>query len=282
MKDVSYHYIVEPTQATPSSGTAITQVQHIIFEQEVKDYVKEKRHHKRNMAEMYNVIHGQCTKEFIDQMRTYPDYNQANEESDAIKLLKIIKQISYNHDREMYRPRAILLSLKSLLSCQQHDMTNIDYYEELSNLKAVLASLGVQLAFQPLQEQAKEIVCPHKKFENLNPSEILSVKFGAEEIFFSSLLIQNSDPQRYGDLIVDLANKYTMNSNNYPRTTQEAKRMLNQYQPRSKSYEVASPYDGTTDADILDVHNDNWTIWMSPGNNIELQYVKPTINMAKI
>ena len=94
-------------------------------------------------------------------------------------------------------------------------MTNIDYYEELNNLKAVLASLGVQLAFQPLQEQAKEIVCPHKKFENLNPSEILSVKFGAEEIFFSFLLIQNSDPQQYGDLIVDLTNEYTRGF--YPR-----------------------------------------------------------------
>ena len=132
-------------------------------------------------------------------------------------------------------------------------MTNIDYYEELNNLKAVLTSIGVQLDFQPLQEHTKEIVCPDNKFEKWDPSKILLVKFGAEDIFFSSLLIQNWDPQRYGDLIVieDLANKYIMNYNNYPRTTQEAKRMLNQYQPRSKSTEVASPYDGTTDDDTI-------------------------------
>ena len=154
MKDMSYHYIVKPTQATPSSETAIMQVQNIIFEQEVKDYVKDKRHNKKYMGEMYNVIHGQCTKEFNDQMRMYPAYNQANEESDAIKVLKIIKQISYNHDQEMCRLKAILLllSLKSILSCQQHDMTmsNIDYCKELTDRKAVLTSMGVQLAFQPL------------------------------------------------------------------------------------------------------------------------------------
>ena len=117
---MSYHYIVEPTQATPSSASSITQVQQIIFEQEVKDHVKEKQHHKMNMVEMFNVIHGQCTKESIDQMRTYPRYDQVNEESDAIKLLKIIKQISYNRDHKMCRPRAILSSLKSLLNCRQH------------------------------------------------------------------------------------------------------------------------------------------------------------------
>ena len=146
-------------------------------------------------------------------------------------------------------------------------MTNIEYYKELSNLKAVLASIGVQLAFQPLQEQAKEIVCPHKKFENLDPSDILSVKFGAEEIFFSCLLLQNSDPQRYGNLTIDLANKYIMNYNNYPRTTQEAKRMLNQNQPRFKSYEEASPNDVTTDDDTTYNINDD-----DDNNNNNEQY----------
>ena len=32
MRDMSYHYIVEPTQAAPASGTSITHVQQIIFE----------------------------------------------------------------------------------------------------------------------------------------------------------------------------------------------------------------------------------------------------------
>ena len=99
---MSHLYIIEPTQAAPSSDTAITRVQQIIFEQEVKDYVKEKRQHKMNMAEMFNVIHRQCTKEFIDQMRTYPEYELANDESNVIYLVEIIWKICYRHDRKMY------------------------------------------------------------------------------------------------------------------------------------------------------------------------------------
>ena len=87
---MSHLYIIKPTQATPVSGTAITRVQQIIFEQKVKSYVKRLEDHKDNMAEMFNVIHGQCTKEFIDQMRTYPEYEAANDASDVIALVQVI------------------------------------------------------------------------------------------------------------------------------------------------------------------------------------------------
>ena len=60
MRDMSYHYTVEMTQATPSSGSAITRVQQIIFEHEVKDYVKEKQQLKMKMA--------RCLKSFTDSV----------------------------------------------------------------------------------------------------------------------------------------------------------------------------------------------------------------------
>ena len=87
MRDISYHYIVEPTQAPLSSGSSTTRVQQIIFEQDMEDFVKEKRYHKMLMAEMSNVIHGQCTNEFINQMRTYLEYKTANDESNVNFLL---------------------------------------------------------------------------------------------------------------------------------------------------------------------------------------------------
>ena len=77
-----------------------------------------------------------------------------------------------------------------------------------------------------MQEQAKETLCHFKKFEYLDPSELISVQYWVEEICFSSILIPNSDPQQYDNLMVDLANEYTINNNNYPQTIQEAKQML--------------------------------------------------------
>ena len=69
---MSYIYIKQPIEVT---GSQATKGKEIIFEQEVKDSVKEEQYQKRNMAEMLNIIHGQCTKKFIDQIRTYPNYN---------------------------------------------------------------------------------------------------------------------------------------------------------------------------------------------------------------
>ena len=118
-------------------------MQQIIFEQEVKDYVKKKRQHKMKMVEMFNVIHGQCTKEFINQMRTYPEYKLTNNESNVISLVKIIQKICYWHDREMYKPQAILFSVKGLINCLQHDSSNIDYFEKIRDQKEVLTSIGI-------------------------------------------------------------------------------------------------------------------------------------------
>ena len=107
------------------------------------------------------------------------NYSKSSNRSPTIVTIKCADQgRSYRHSRAF----SIVANIY---------MTNIDYYEELNNLKAVLTSIGVQLDFQPLQEHTKEIVCPDNKFEKWDPSKILLVKFGAEDIFFSSLLIQN-------------------------------------------------------------------------------------------
>ena len=90
MREISYHYIVEPTQVTPPSGSSITRVQHPIFKQKNKSYVKIVEDHEDNMAEIFKVIHGQCTKEFVNQMHTFPEYKLANDESNVISLIEII------------------------------------------------------------------------------------------------------------------------------------------------------------------------------------------------
>ena len=132
------------------------------------------------MAEMFNVIQGQCTKEFINQMRTYPEYGVANDESDVISLAEIICKICYRHDHKMYKPQAILFSVKALINCLQHNSSNIDYLEKMRDQKEVLTSIGVQLSYEPLYEQAKGLLYPYKQLQYLADAELELVKSGAE------------------------------------------------------------------------------------------------------
>ena len=166
-------------------------------------------------------------------MRTYPEYEVAiNQSNNVIGLVKIIRKICYLHDQEMYKCQAILYSMKGLLNCLQHDSTNIDYYEKMRDQKEVLRSIGIQLSFEPLYEQAKGLLYPYKQIQNLTDVEKKLVMTAAEEIFYSFLLVNNADRKRYGDLQTEMMNSYTQNRNIYPQSIVDAKRMINNYVPK--------------------------------------------------
>ena len=116
----------------------------------------------------------------------------------------------------MYKPQAILFSLKALLTCLQHDSSNIDYFEKMRDQKEVLLSIGINLFYEPPYKQAKGLLYPYKPLQNLTDSELDMVKSGAEEIFYLFLLMNNADCKRYGDLQTEMINSYTQNRNIYP------------------------------------------------------------------
>ena len=66
--------------------------------------------------------------------------------------------------------------------------------------KEVLTSIGIQLSYEPLYEQAKGLLYPYKQLQHLTDAKMDLVKSGAEEILYSFLLVNNADQMRYGDL----------------------------------------------------------------------------------
>ena len=98
--------------------------------------------------------------------------------------------------------------------------------------KEVLTSIGINLFFEPLYKQAKGLIYPYKQLHNLTDAKMDLVKLGAEEIFFSFLLINNGDRKRYGDLQTEMMNSYTQNRNIYPQSVTDEKRLINNYVPK--------------------------------------------------
>ena len=133
-------------------------------------------------------------------MRTYPEYELANDESNVISLVEIICKIYYQHNHKLYKPQTIIFSVMGLMNCLQHDSSNIDYFKKMRDQKEVLTSIGIQLSYEPLQEQAKGLLYPYKQLQYLTDAELDLVKSGAEEVFYSFLLVDNTDRKRYRDL----------------------------------------------------------------------------------
>ena len=137
-------------------------------------------------------------------MRTYPEYELAHNESNVISLVEIFYKICYQHNREMYKPQAILFSVKALINCLQHDASKIDYFEKMSDQKEVLTFIGIQLSYEPLYEQAKGLLYPYKQLQHLTDTEMDLVKSGVKEVFYSFIIVNNADQKRYGDLQTEM------------------------------------------------------------------------------
>ena len=162
-------------------------------------------------------------------MCTYPEFDLENNESNVISLVEIVCKIFYRHDREMYKPQAILSSVKALINCLQHNASNIDYFEKMRNQKKVLTSIGIQLSYELIYKQAKGLLYQYKQLQHLTDTKMDLVKSGAKDMLCSFLLINNADWKWYRDLQTEMMNSYTQNRNIYPQSVIDAKRMIDNY-----------------------------------------------------
>ena len=103
-------------------------------------------------------------------------------------------------------------------------------FREDERSKGIFTSIGIQLSYELLYKQAEDLLYPYK-LQHLTDAELDLVKSGAEEIFYSFLLVNNADQKKYRDFQTKMMNLYTQNRNIYPLSVRDAKRMINNYVP---------------------------------------------------
>ena len=114
-------------------------------------------------------------------MRTYSEYFKVNNESGVIASVQAIRRICYRNNRKMYLSHAVIFSVKGLIICLQHDMTNIVYLEKMRDQKDVLIYIDIKFSYEPLYKQAKGLLYLYNKLlEHLTADKLELVKAGAE------------------------------------------------------------------------------------------------------
>eukprot|EP00957_Ditylum_brightwellii_P138674 10570251-Ditylum_brightwellii.AAC.1 len=63
---------------------------------------------------MYAIAYGQCSKEIQAKLESEEGFAEAAAESDIIKLLKIIKKISFHYQSQRYPHRAVHQAIRAL------------------------------------------------------------------------------------------------------------------------------------------------------------------------
>ena len=75
----------------------LTYLEKIDINEEKHPYNKDKREYKKEMLQVYDIIHSQCTDAMIQELHTYSPHEAVYYASDSVKLIKLIKLICYTY-----------------------------------------------------------------------------------------------------------------------------------------------------------------------------------------
>ena len=107
-RDISY--AIENVSETDFSSDLQTlgtaggeEVNKMILAREVDSYVKRKATYRQNKESIYAIILGECTEVMRAKLKSLHSFStEASPKSDGIKLLKLIRQISYEFESQRY------------------------------------------------------------------------------------------------------------------------------------------------------------------------------------
>jgi hypothetical protein len=94
---------VEPTD--PADKATRTQIR--VWEKTVDEFVKQQTHLEQNVKTICSLVLGQCTDAMRAKLKFQSRYRTIEDESNGIELLKMIRTIMFNCQRQKYGPWAL-------------------------------------------------------------------------------------------------------------------------------------------------------------------------------
>ena len=195
-----------------------------LYMQEMGLFAKKRSLLKANMAKLWGIIIGQCTKALVESVRAEHDWEEEQVGYNAIWLLKAIKRIVQGVTTSSNEYHTAFCATRDFYRTKQFDKSVEDYYTDFENaLELVQQANADILDFTDLL--AKERI----KDENVTEEAV-------RQKFIAMAFILNADAKRYGTLWDDLHNNLLKGQDNYPTDMQSAVHMLTHWKvtkPRS-------------------------------------------------
>lgn len=154
-----------------------------LWKDALKTYSKKRDARDVNEGKAFALILGQCSDMIRSKIESHADWEKANESSDPIALLKIVKHCMVHKTTTRHVGYSFIEAMENLGRFRQGEKMSVeDYRDRLISLIDIYKDLGGE----PGTEKA---------LVNKYGSEA-----GALEAFTALLLIKKSDPKRFGDL----------------------------------------------------------------------------------
>ena len=109
----------------------------------IDGYVKRSQQYRNNKANIYSVAIGQCTEAMQNSLEGEKSYEDIDEELDVIRLLLLIKSITYSSESKSYPVMAIHMEMRGFYSTSQSNSSSCDKcFETMNNLRDVISHCG--------------------------------------------------------------------------------------------------------------------------------------------
>ena len=205
----------------PTEGR--TEVQDLIFKEEIKQYVAGCSALRSNCVAIWKVIISQCTDIMKSKLDSIPAFETHEVARDCSWLLVTILKITLQFDNCQYAYNTMLDAYHKFFSCRQSNTQSVDDYRQALALlwSDIIEHHGGTIVFN------LNLTASRDAKGKLISKETRTAT--AKQETLAMALICGADPTRYGSLLLDLANHYAAGRDLYPKDLLTAYSLLLEY-----------------------------------------------------
>jgi hypothetical protein len=225
-----------------------------IWEKLVDEHVRKISYLSENIKSLYSLVWGQCSDVVRQKVEANKDFEAIANVGDGIKLLLLLKGISFHLQSQKYLSHSIHEALKRYYNCAQgRYATTQAYMEHFQNVIDVVTTSGGSIAGHSGVEDAIIADMPGKETkETLTDAQLKKVQEDTAARSTAIALLLGCDRSRYGKLIKDLENDFLQGRNNYPTTVVAAYNLLTNWKQENRAGWRAPTADGVAFANTDD------------------------------
>ena len=212
---------LQASSATDAAVKALEEKQfEILYKAEVNAFVQRKEQYNANKGKAFALLFGQCTKSMQNKLLTRPDY-ESTIKGNPIALLLTIQEYTISFQENKLGASVVADSIRNLFNMKQkEDESLIDYTRRFKAARDIMHSMiGEELRLPKLAQE-------DTYWDDNNATIQEECYSRAYNQLLTYTYLDNADKSKYGSLIKDLSDQYSLGNNQYPTSVTEAAQVL--------------------------------------------------------
>ena len=220
---------LKPVSKDSADKELETRQSEYLFKAQIASFVSREEKYIVNKGKAFALIYGQCNKALQHKLQAGKDFEEVIK-GDPIKLLDVISEHSMSYVENKYPFSTALDAIKNYINLKQTDDESlVDYTRRFKAAKKIMElQIGGELELPKLAKidpKWMEISDP----ADLTEDNRAERKTRAYNKFTTFLYLENADGTKYETLLSGLATQYSLGTNQYPQTLEEATKVLSNH-----------------------------------------------------